>query len=957
MNAKTLWSRPLTRVTLIVLGLLVVLLAAIAGAVQYFGTPAGSARLLAWAQNTLERDYGTRLEFSEGRFSLFSGFHFKNLRIFKQDPFSQLEFKAENIDVAYSWSLLARSVKIETLDVIHPSLVLHSNSSSAPPEDPAAPSGLERLAEWIQNPPAQVQIHSLKIQGLSVDLDMREASNRLQARIQNLDLGLTLQLEKEKLAIAGALQNETGSQVTQTTVTPDGTKIESSFQLTNSAKWNIAIQREDGVWKYGVDATDLRLKLRDLSLRQLAAQNSMTLALPSVEIQSGVKLRAHGSRLLERAQTTVDTTEGDLKGNLGRLTLEQNEGSVQQRSTIDAQILRMTAQLKEDVQVEFNHQAQGFYSQAQFLKPADLRVKAKLRLPRDLSQLDIETEALLSNSPLFKFAGTLIFGSELNGNGKAQLQADPKLAQILKSATALKSTGAVVVDSTISGKWNADQNHLALTADTTVENTRFGQWNLKTESEFTPAQESNGSHSGPRGAGRSTLHELKAPKGTNALPVELLKPFTLQHRFDWTPGHQDLHFDGEVPAVAFAQVGQLNGTKFSLDAKGANLAGSQDLDLSIELKQSDVALDAKSAARSATGLQRLTGLYSHATATLRRGREFSLDSFSLGLTEPQVKLSAQATGDLKAQNLLGQADLAINWPKNFVLAPGRSIRGRVSLPVRFSVLEGKEISTQGHIELENVAWQKGAQAAQGISGRIPFSEKILLSGDHLSFAHLISQNPFERVDFERVRPLLEGTERIRIEKLTWEEKTFGPLLGYFSLRQNMIFAHQFDLDLGQGHAYGQMFLDAFPRNMQVGVLARLTGLDLGEVLPKKFLARAPSGGKHLSGRTGFVVNLNRSTMDGRLDITEIGGPQLISMINVLDPLYEDEKLNNVRSLLQVGYPTAVELAFADGYMDMQVALSVLGVSQRQSVRGIPISSLLSNATADLMKQTKKGPLK
>jgi hypothetical protein len=230
-------------------------------------------------------------------------------------------------------------------------------------------------------------------------------------------------------------------------------------------------------------------------------------------------------------------------------------------------------------------------------------------------------------------------------------------------------------------------------------------------------------------------------------------------------------------------------------------------------------------------------------------------------------------------------------------------------------------------------------------------------GKDLRFLTLIKQNPFERVSFDRVRPLLQGADQLRIDKIHWEEREYGPFVGFLSMDQNMISVHQFDLDLGPGRVYGEMYFDSYPANLQLGMLARMTSLDLGEILPKRFLSRMSSSAKSISGRSGFVLNLNRGVLDGRIDLTELGGEQLVALINTLDPAYEDEKMNKVRGLLQVGYPSSLALAFKDGYMDMDVDLSVLGIGQRQSLREIPLSSLLGKITADIVKKTEKGPLK
>ena len=170
----------------------------------------------------------------------------------------------------------------------------------------------------------------------------------------------------------------------------------------------------------------------------------------------------------------------------------------------------------------------------------------------------------------------------------------------------------------------------------------------------------------------------------------------------------------------------------------------------------------------------------------------------------------------------------------------------------------------------------------------------------------------------------------------------------------MILAHQFDLDVGSGRVYGEMSFDADPTNLQVSLLARLTALNLNEILPSRYLPAESSGNQTLSARSGLILNLNTGTIDGRVDVTQIGGPQLITLVNLMDPRYANEKMNNLRKILALGYPTSVQAAFSEGYMDLDVDLSILGVPKNQSVRGIPMSSLISSKTAGLVQTIGEG---
>lgn len=329
-----------------------------------------------------------------------------------------------------------------------------------------------------------------------------------------------------------------------------------------------------------------------------------------------------------------------------------------------------------------------------------------------------------------------------------------------------------------------------------------------------------------------------------------------------------------------------------------------------------------------------------------------IDARTLGA---RFELNSKASGDMKTQDVRAEIEMTAD-SKPLSGKGAKTLQGKMHIPAVFSVRNGREVSLSGEVGLENVSWSGADWSVEAVSGKIPFLEKLVWNGTKIRFDHLLKQNPFERVDFERVRPLLSGSEPLRIESLRWEDRSYGPFVGFFSLRQNLLSAHQFNFDVGLGRVYGEMFFDAHPGELQFGLLSRLTGLRINEFLPSRFLKRLPRDSGAIGGRSGLVFSLNRSSVDGRLDITEIGGPQLSAMVNIVDPDFEDEKMNRVRKLLEVGYPTSVGLSFSKGYMNMDIVLSLLGVVTRESVREIPVTSLLSKATSDLVKQAKKGPL-
>jgi hypothetical protein len=315
-------------------------------------------------------------------------------------------------------------------------------------------------------------------------------------------------------------------------------------------------------------------------------------------------------------------------------------------------------------------------------------------------------------------------------------------------------------------------------------------------------------------------------------------------------------------------------------------------------------------------------------------------------------MRADATGKLKSRDFEVTGTLSANVPKAFPALLGNRYRGAMTMPWTLSVIGGRELDLEGSLKLDSFAIGGRDWGVSGISGAIPVSEKLALDQGRLRFTRLITRNPFERVDFERVRPLLDDAVPFKVDSIHWQEKSYGPLIAFLSLEQNMLLAQQANLTLGRGRVYGEFFLDAYPAHLQVGVLSRITSLDLGEVLPQEYLKRVPSGDRAVSARTGVVVDLNRRTLSGRVDVTRIGAPQLVMLINLLDPAFRDEKLNRIRSLLSLGAPKSVEVSIDKGYADLKAEIP--GVPENLStIRGAAVEPWISSVTAALAKKSKE----
>ena len=368
----------------------------------------------------------------------------------------------------------------------------------------------------------------------------------------------------------------------------------------------------------------------------------------------------------------------------------------------------------------------------------------------------------------------------------------------------------------------------------------------------------------------------------------------------------------------------------------------------------DAVIGGEVPAPTVAGLPPLGGLKLEMKLGLEGGDRLRLDALGATLGDKLVAFTAAGSARIERRDVQLRGRLAADLPRDFPPFEGNRVSGKVDVPWTLTVMRGREINLTGEIVLEGLGWAQGPRLVRGISGTIPISEECIVDTKGFRLAYVIAQNPFERVDFERIRPLVKRAEMVRVHEIGFEEKRYGPLVGFFSLKQNLLVAHQVDLDLrGAGLVYGETYLDLQPQSRRLGFLTRLTRLDLPKLLPKRYLPALPDEEAKVSGRAGLVFNLTPGTVEGRLDITEVGAPQILLLINAMDPGFENERLNLARKALGFGAPRFVQVAFQKGYADLALDVSLLGTSQHFDVRGLSLSTWVSGASQQVAERVQE----
>ena len=975
---------------------LFVLLVLVYIGVKFLGTEEGSRWVLTKAQKVLAQKFATELQFSEAQIRLFSGIHFKDLKIDSKLNGNRIQIQISRFDIDYIIEYFSRKVLIERLSIERPSFQVQLNIDASPKAKPQEFSSKENvplvvlLAKFLESPLVSVTMRRFELSEFDLDLHLKAGENSLTAVIKNLNIRASGQLSENHLSLESEVKANHANHVEIS-----GRDRHLALDWDLNTKGNIKIEKNGQNWSYSIPENFVNFELQNLIVQMSELETQTQLQLPWVKIKSE-------TNLLAETEHAFEFDSGSLKSAHDNSQIQTSPFSLIKRSLDQAMSLKfgsyeaaITAELKKDVELNVKSILHQLDFPSQLNMPIDLKLGAQANISLDLKHFAAHFAAGLSEIDLS--LGQFTIGRnqakdpwELMGN--VQIFLDPKLAKKMKSGAELSKMGRIEINSKLSGKLSNEQRlhldtqtdiakiilpvskksfaiHISSandfqkssapdgrdlgvgvnsTSELKLSNPEIGEWKVNSNSEVHLDNLNK-----KEIIGKIELSELSAGD-SDLLPAKLVQPVVMSHHLSMN--QEDLSFElkGLAPAIEITKLGILGDTKFNVNLKGDHLSTEKNFKIQVEMDQGPLKLNVVNASLAAIPI---ASMKMNLAATLKQQTLFNLEKLQFNLNQDLVRVTADGTGNLKTKDVQIQINNQMNFPRSLPELFGQKVTGEVLVPMNFSVRHGKDINIDGTVELKKMGVQHDDISLSGLSGRIPFSEHLILEKDHIRFTELVTQNAFERVNFERLRPLLQSSELITIDKIHWQEKVYGPLVGFFSIRQNMFILHEFSLDLGSGSIYGEVAFDAYPKNLQLGLLSRVTGLDLAQVLPRKFLKKIPEGDKTISARTGFVFSLNRAILNGRIDVTQIGSAQMITLINLLDPQFQDDKMNKMRTLLEVGYPTAVAMNFNQGFLDLDLDLTALGINQHQALRSIPLSGFLLKPTAEIVSASQKGPLK
>lgn len=560
------------------------------------------------------------------------------------------------------------------------------------------------------------------------------------------------------------------------------------------------------------------------------------------------------------------------------------------------------------------------------LKPLPFHLEIASQVEAGFKALKTQLALLVDNQPLVKLdLQANDQPQQLNLNGLLDLSLNPSLATYLADLQPLAELGQLLVDQQFQLQLNHPEADLMTLAKADLDLHSL-EAHLKhgLQLEQTPAKNAQ---------------------------VRLEKPFKLQQTLNWRAKEFSLAGNYQLAALQLPRRLNAEDLNFNLEVTATSGLAPETLNWAFTSK-----------AKSLTWLEETPALELSQLLPLHSQGKIHFNPKSEQLSLHQVSLQLgkwfkqELTGEVQLANL-DKPSLQLNGTTQ--LSPTRQLipnldlttSGSLTAPWQLIVNEGEQLSLQAELAFNDFSLALEGINLEGLQGALAINEELKLSSNNkLSFFYLLTPEAFERVDFNQIEPYLAGNKGFSFEKLQLGDLSVGPLQARFKVNQNLIELPQFSLQLLAGDLAGRFYLDITPNAWRLGLLSRISQLDLRLLLPK----RATSDYAPISARTALEFDFNRRLLAGRMDITDITRSQLLQLLELVDPEYQDPQINNVRSALRLAHPEWISAVMQDGLMDLTFGLSLF--SEPLRAHGLPLSPIIERFGEEALLLPNQLPL-
>lgn len=390
----------------------------------------------------------------------------------------------------------------------------------------------------------------------------------------------------------------------------------------------------------------------------------------------------------------------------------------------------------------------------------------------------------------------------------------------------------------------------------------------------------------------------------------------------------------DIRAIDIPELGSVDAIKLSVKGNVGQITPSKKI--SIETKLSVLSPRPAPELTKGVELSKLNlNIESNASMYMNDLEDVNLKAFKLRIGDNLLKLAGNGTyvsGGKARVKFLAESDLGS------ALAAAMPAEGKVRIPIEFRSLKDNIYALDLAPEFHSVSIEYGDLSIRNLNGLIKVKESIKLSDDgRFGFSYLDDFNPFARVDYESIQQLYRSKPVFWFESLRLPKgQVIGPLTAQPEVRQNLVLLNNVTLNAFDGSLVGRVLINIDPNDPNIGFLGRFTRIKPALMAKSD---KVYKGNEYISGRSAFVFDITKRLAKGRFDITTIGKAQLLDILNILDPKYEDSQINNARKALALSYPEKVSVEMDQGLMNMTVKLSGI-LSKSINIHSIPLTPLI-----------------
>lgn len=321
------------------------------------------------------------------------------------------------------------------------------------------------------------------------------------------------------------------------------------------------------------------------------------------------------------------------------------------------------------------------------------------------------------------------------------------------------------------------------------------------------------------------------------------------------------------------------------------------------------------------------------------------------LRGPDVVVQIDSELNQKSQEAKANGFLSLRFGKSPLRFAGYQPQGRVSSPFKLLLRQQKKFFFESELRFDDFSVTAKDLKLVGMNGTLSIRQAWAFLNGRWQLSPRLSPNAFGRADFDSFQPLEARSHQIRIAKLMFHQKTYGPIVMDLKFEQNLLRSGAWIAGVGeatagtnQGLIEGALQTDLSIENPKVGLLMRAFGVKLEDLLPETMLRSSQRSAQGLSFRLGMDWDVGKATAVGRLDWTEINAAQVLQILDFLDPQFENATFNQARMILSQAFPTRVQVEMRGSVADIRIATNLLNLPE---VRNVAISPYLSKANEAL----------